>query len=306
MTFFSKLLFTAAAIAVGGPHLFAAIIPPTEAIALVSTTNFHTRAPEYSCYQDATAAYISHAGCDGEFTLGLLGWGSAWATAEYGRLHAEATAGFDGLASAFSNSAGAGAAAYFHDTITLGVCPPIPNICFQAGIVEIAGSLSGQVSTTDPLGVNAGGDFTVGLWTDDGRSASCEANLSSGVPVGALSCSTRLNVHAGDTVHIDGALGAGVTLRSGFGAVSGSASFGNTAWISGLTVLDLNGQPAAGVSIVSGSGVDYTSITEFASAPEPSAWMLIGSGLLLLGFGAVRPSCTRAGSETATDRARRV
>ena len=87
----------------------------------------------------------------------------------------------------------------------------------------------------------------------------------------------------GDIVHIDGALGAGVDVRLGYGPVSGSANFGNTAWISGLDVLESNHQVTTALSVVSESGVDYTSITETAAVPEPSSAVHFAGACFLIG-----------------------
>jgi len=84
-------------------------------------------------------------------------------------------------------------------------------------------------------------------------------------------------------VHIDGVLGAGVDVRLGYGGVSGSANFGNAAWISGLEVLDSNHQVTTALIIASESGVDYTSITETAAVPEPSSAILFAGACFVIG-----------------------
>jgi hypothetical protein len=58
-----------------------------------------------------------------------------------------------------------------------------------------------------------------------------------------------------------------------------SVNFLDTAYVSGLNVLDSNGNMVNGVSITSASGTDYSDINLLA--PEPSTWFLFISGACL-------------------------
>jgi hypothetical protein len=196
---------------------------------------------------------------------------------------ARAEAALDGVPSYFPGGF-AGASAYFHDAFTVsgGGCVN----CFSQGFLLVSGTLAGGVTSTNPSGADATGGFTVGLWTDGGRSGSCEVHMgtSPGSNSPGFSCTAELLFAAGDVVHMDAVLSAGVTLTLGHGSVYGAAEFGDTAWITGLELLDSNRQAATGVTLISESGVDYTSIAEngAAPAPEPSTIILFAGALVLI------------------------
>ena len=56
----------------------------------------------------------------------------------------------------------------------------------------------------------------------------------------------------------------------------------NTALIGGVTVLDVNVNPAPGATVAPESGWDYTQ--QIVSAPEPAAFGMIAIGLVLMSF----------------------
>jgi hypothetical protein len=65
---------------------------------------------------------------------------------------------------------------------------------------------------------------------------------------------------------------------------SAHADFADTAIVSGVSVLDDNGQQVNGASVSSVSGTDYNNILQPTTAPEPSTLVLFCGGLIGVGW----------------------
>jgi hypothetical protein len=250
----------------------AAEIWQVRAIADVITINSSTGRVN-NCRVDNTDPAFTTANCGSTaFSLsgGEFGFGSGWASASYGMLHAYGDATVDGFGSVASVSGGGDAV--FIDTITVGILDCAP--CGFTGYLRASGILEGSLSGS------AMADFGFGFSPLGGTGIGCE--LSTLNPAGPTSCTTEIAVSEGQTVLFSGSLGAEADLQAGLGPASGFANYRDTAWISNIELLDSNHKPVTNGYILSGSGTDYKALGGSTEAPEPGSWMLWASGAALL------------------------
>jgi hypothetical protein len=226
-----------------------------------------------NCYQDNTGTPSALANCEPTlFTLSgnEIGSGSGWGAADLGVLHAFGSASVGGTGVATPVSAGADAV--FIDSITVG--SPDCSPCGFTGYLRASGSLAGRI------GGDAVADFAFGFSIPYGPSASCELNTS--IPSNPQGCSTQLAVTEGETVTFAGSLGVSVYLEAGNGLQTGIADFADTAWISGLELLDANHNPVSNSFLTIASGTDYNALGDGTAAPEPGSFGLWAAGGVLV------------------------
>jgi len=205
----------------------------------------------------------------------------AEAAASFGSVGVEDTVHIDGFVSAgpqnFDQSASS-----FNDTLTIAGA--------GTGRVSFSVGLHGSARTTLPGIVDPNLQFTfnagtirAGLFA--GGTQIHVASVLDGFPSGTLT-STSFVYTFGDPIFISmdmtGALGATIANPAG-GPLIAELLYVDTAILNGITVLDANGVPVTAFNVTSDSGTFYDNngvgVAPTNSVPEPSTWLLLGSGL---------------------------
>jgi hypothetical protein len=212
-------------------------------------------------------------------TTPLSGFDSYFATSQssagYGIVGASAGLDFTGYATRFGRQLGdARASADFEDTLTI----TAPGLGGQSGNGLIAITLSGSYSAgaSEGISTSGGGRFRAIVNGEIGSVNDFDRNRTLDIPFQFV---------FGEPFAIEGSLDVNVTARApaNTSGASGSLSalFGNTAGITGLTVLGADMSPIDySLSSASGAFEFYTPI------PEPGTALLFGLGLI--GLSSVR------------------
>ncbi len=205
--------------------------------------------------------------------LSALGSGNAWAAANFGVLRdsIDATT-IVGLANGGTVQTQAAATAGFTDTLTF------PGLAVNASLtlsISLSGSGTGAFTAI----------YQVILADAFLQENQCAITLTAG---GSSTCTFSLPIVPSDTVGIAASLnlnGFATILPDNVGTNTMQADFTHTAIVTGLMVLDANGNPIPGVSVLAASGTNYNNLSP---TPEPETLVLLGSSVLGLYIARVR------------------
>lgn len=228
------------------------------------------------CSQTNSSASTSTSACALSWTVGTtnaFGTASASSSANYGLLGAKA-AGLitDSTESVISTTASA--TAEWSDALSFA------NLN-QSAFLELTIALSGS-----DTGMNCSGP--AGFQICSMTSVSYSSQLFNGgtnpscVLQAVGSCTVSVSIDGTSTLNFEGQLQVSADSQlAGIGTELAEANYLDTGKVDSLLIVDANGNPIQGASIVSASGTDYNNISEPpVAAPEPSSLMLLGAGLI--------------------------